>query len=156
MHEQRFLRFANVDGPDRRDIAVAADIWMDEVSQQTWVSRDTLQMAALFKRYLQRPDPRLLEVARIKTECDVPRESVTETLRQIYMYGVLTGYAVVDKVLRVSLHLSILQRLGVFETSRRFAELRAFSNRGGFRAQCPKTDTWLPPQLFGEEAKVAS
>lgn len=156
MHEKRYLRFADVDGLDRRDLAVAADVWLDELCKQSWATRDTLKLATHFKRYLQRPDPRLLELNRIETDCSVPLESIVETLRQMYIYGALTGYAVEARVLRVSLHLSILQRLRVLETSRRFAELRAFENRCGFGSSSPGDDNWLPPQLFGEDVKTAS
>ena len=156
MHEQRFLRFADVDGLDRRDLAVAAEVWADELNQQVWVTRDVLKLAALFKRYLLHPDPRLLEISRIESECSVPRENIAETLRQMYIYGVLAGYAVEAKVLRVSLNLTILQRLRVLEASRRFAELRAFENRGSFRSESRTTDNWLPPQVFGEEEASAS
>ncbi|MEM9357050.1 MAG: hypothetical protein AAGB04_12635 [Pseudomonadota bacterium] len=156
MHEQRFLRFADVDGLDKRDLAVAADVWLDELSQQAWATREAIKLATHFKRYLHRPDGRLLELSRIETACNIPFETIVETLRQLYIYGALTGYSVEAKVLRVSLNLSILQRLRVLETSRRFAELRAFESRGGFEAHNSASDSWLPSQLFVEDIKAAS
>ena len=156
MQDQRFLRFADVEGLGRRDLAVAADVWLDELSKQSWATRETIKLATHFKRYLQRPDPRMLELSRIETACNIPLEVIVETLRQMYIYGALTGYSLDARVLRVSLNLSILQRLRVLETSRKFAELRAFENRGGFKAHNSSGDTWLPPQLFGEEVEAVS
>lgn len=157
MQDQRFLRFADVEGLGRRDLAVAADVWLDELCKQSWATRETIKLATHFKRYLQRPDPRMLELGRIESACNIPLETIVETLRQMYIYGALSGYSLDARVLRVSLNLSILQRLRVLETSRKFAELRAFENRGGFKAHHNSSgDTWLPPQLFGEEVETVS
>ncbi len=49
MHEQRYLRFADVDGLDQRDLAVAADVWLDELSQQTCATREAGKLATHFK-----------------------------------------------------------------------------------------------------------
>ena len=91
MLNQRFLRIADVERLGRHDLAVVADVWLDELSKQSCTTRETIKLATHFKRHLQRPDPRMLELSRIETACNIPLETMVETLRQMYTYGALNG-----------------------------------------------------------------
>ncbi len=155
MAEDRHIRFANIDGLDLHDLPVAGEIWLDELGRQPWVSRETLKLANHFKRYMDRPDPRMLILSRIESECHIDKELIVETVRQMYIYGAVSGYAVENNVLRVSLNLTVLQRLRALETGRRLIELTAFENRARIFRSLKPENGWVPEKTGQEEESLA-
>lgn len=155
MPDHRHIRFSNIDGLDLHDLPVACEVWLEELGRQPWVSREALKLCNHFKRYMERPDPRMLLLSRIESECHIDKELVIETVRQMYIYGAVSGYAVENNVLRVSLNLTVLQRLRVLETGRRLIELTAFENRARlYRALTPDSD-WVPDKTTEDEDSLA-
>ncbi len=129
MRENRHLRFADVSGLQRDDLPIAAEIWLEDLVRQAWMTRDIAKLSIHFKRYLERPDSRMMELHQIENECHLERERIVDALRQMYAYGAVSGYAIEGNVVRVSLLLTLLQRLRVLETRKRWTELCAIMNR---------------------------
>jgi len=143
MSENRHLRFADIDGLTLADLPVAAEIWLADLCTQPWASREIVKLANHFKRYLDKPQARMMALAQIETDCHCDKQNIVEALRQMYAYGTITGYAVENNIIRVSINLTLLQRLRVLETCKRWAELRAFSGRERSMPAAPRSDFWL-------------
>ncbi|MGH1420120.1 MAG: hypothetical protein ACRBCJ_14790 [Hyphomicrobiaceae bacterium] len=144
MIENRRIRFATIYGIDRMDLPLAAEIWIDDLRQQSWVSRDIVKVATVFKRYLVNPDPERTRMRRIESGCQLDRKQVAAALSQMHMYGAIEAYSIDDGVVCASLNLTILHRLKVLETFQKFAELQLSKpNKPVELLKVPK-DTWIP------------
>ena len=154
MNENRHLRFADIAGLSEHDLPLAAEVWLDDLSAQFWVTREILKLANLFKRYLGQPDPKMLVLSHIETECHIDKDSVIEALRQMYSYGAVKGYAIDNSVLRVSLQLSIRQRLRVVEASQRWTTHLAVLHRGEVLTASGRPLHWVPEGGAGDEDVV--
>ena len=70
----------------------------------------------------------------------------------MYSYGAVKGYAIDNSALRVSLHLSVLQRLRAIEAGQQWATLLAVANRGEALTASGRPAHWIPdgPQDDGD------
>ena len=123
MIEKRYLRFASIAGIERRDLPVAAEIWLDEISKSSWATREIIQLATHFTRYIREPDPALLKCLRIERDCSIDKPGLIDSLRLMVSYGAAEGFEIDGDVLLASLSLSYLQRLRVLEVKCRFTTL---------------------------------
>src|SRR5690606_30435302 len=123
MHEKRYVRFASIAGIERRDIPVAGEVWLEELSRSCWADRDILKLATLFMRYMRRPEVGILDFSAIEGVCGLDRAQVANALRLMVTYGAAEAFDAGGEALKVSLNLSVLQRLRVLEIRRRFADL---------------------------------
>jgi hypothetical protein len=152
MIEQRRVRFASIDGIERADLPIAAEIWVDDIGRQSWATREVLKLAVLLKRYMSSPDPRDLLLRSIEMRTQVDRKQVQEALRQMQMFGVIEAFNIEGDVVRVSLALTVLQRLQTREVRHRFRELGHTLGLDGSGSRLREDSRWIlePPQ--GTEA----
>jgi hypothetical protein len=125
--ENRRLRFATIDGIERADLPLAAEVWLEDLRNQSWVSREILKLSILFTRYIAKPNPESLLIGHVERTCQLDSEQAMEALRLMQMYGAVEAYARNDETLSVSLNLTLLHRLKVLDVRQRFAELRSAS-----------------------------
>ena len=154
MNENRHLRFADFSGLSGHDLPLAAEVWLDDLTRQSWVTREILKLANLFKRYLDQPDPKLLVLNHIESECHIDKDIVIEAVRQMYSYGAVKGYAIDNSALRVSLHLSVLQRLRVVDAGQKWAAHLAVAHRGDVLTASGRPADWVPEGERGEDDVV--
>ncbi len=154
MRENRHLRFADIDGLGRHDLAIAAEVWLDDLSCQNWVTRDIIKLGNHFKRYLDRPDPQMMTLGQVERDCNTEKAQIVDALRQMYAYGVVSGYAIEHNIIRVSLNLTLMQRLRVLEIRKRWSELRALFNGGGNGFARQSTDSWLNEPIEADVAAI--
>lgn len=122
-HDKRRVRFASIVGIDRSDLPLAAEVWQSDLNAQVWTKRETIKLGGLFTLYMSNPDSDYLSLNYIERTFQIDIMMVRDVLRQMKMYGVIDGFNVKDGVVRVSLRLSITQRLRVLEMRTRFLEL---------------------------------
>lgn len=113
MIEKRRVRFADIEGIGRSDLLIASEVWVDDISRQPWATRDIIKLATLLKRYMTVGEPKDMLFRSIERISQLDRNIVVESLRQMQMLGVVEAYVVDGEVVRVSLRLSMLQRLRV-------------------------------------------
>lgn len=123
MYEQRRVRFSNIDGLERQDLAIAGEVWLEELARAPWITREAIKLATHFVRYMRAPDPERMILREIESEVQLGREDMLKTLKQMRTYGAIESFTCDRTDLRVALHLSFLQRLRVLEVTARFAEL---------------------------------
>ena len=138
MHDLRKVRFAAIDGIERADLPLANEIWLDDLYRAPWASREAMKLGCQLVRYMVRPDPALLSLGQFETVCQLTPEEARKTMQLMKVFGVVESFACERADIRVSLTLSLLQRLRVLETKHRF--LTAL----GTAADIP----WSPPAGF--------
>jgi len=151
MHEQRRVRFANIDGISRADLPIAMEIWLDDLMRKDWPSRDTLKFANHLKRYMADPDPKDLLLRAIERHTQLDRKQVLDVLKQMQMFGAAEAFDIDGDIVRVSLTLSLMQRLRTLETKRRFHELGAQLALDPSATHHRKEGKWLPEQTAPDE-----
>ena len=149
--EKRRIRFATIEGIEREDLPLAAEVWLDDLKTQIWVTRDALKLGMLFVRYMSHPRPEYGRIDMIERICRLDVGDIHQALKIMQIYGVIHAYSVQDGEIRVAMNLSLLQRLRVLECQSRLAELT--NQRETRRANFPLSDKiWLPPggtDVFG-------
>lgn len=123
--EHRRLRFATIDGIERADLPLAAEVWLEDLRNQSWISREILKLSTLFMRYIANPNPESLLIGHVERTCQLDSEQALEALRLMQMYGAVEAYSCDDETLSVSLNLTLLHRLKVLDVRQRFAELQS-------------------------------
>jgi hypothetical protein len=123
MRENRRLRFAEIDGLNRSDLPLAAEVWLEDVKSQSWASRDIIKLATQFLRYIIEPKPEMLRLSRIERICQLDRMQVLEALRLLQVFGAVDAYAVDKNSVSISLNLSLLQRFRVLSVRKQFEAL---------------------------------
>jgi hypothetical protein len=123
VYEQRRVRFSNIDGLERQDLAIAGEVWLEEICRAPWVTRDVKKLANHFVRYMRDPRPERMLLHEIESEVQLGRDDMLKTLKQMRTYGAVEAFSCERTDLRVSLNLTFLQRLRVLEVTRRFGEL---------------------------------
>ena len=108
--ENRRIRFATIDGLNREDLSLAAEVWRDDLRSEVWATRDMLRLATLLVRYMAGARPEHATLSDIERTCQLDGE-----------------------VLRVALNLSLLQRLRVLKCRREFLELMGDTSLAGRR-----------------------
>lgn len=146
MRENRRLRFAEIDGLDRSDLPLAAEVWLEDVKSQSWASRDIVKLATQFLRYMIDPSPEMLRLSRIERICQLDRVQVLEALRLMQVFGAVDAYAVEGDSISVSLNLGLLQRFRVLSVRKKFEELLSQPLAGGDDAAPIREEKWRPDQ----------
>jgi hypothetical protein len=121
--ELRRVRFNNVDGLRRQDLATAGEIWLDDLCRAPWASREAMKVGAHLVRYMAEPNPRLLRFAAIEAQIQVGRDEVKFALRLMQLYRAIEAFSFEGDEVLVALHLTSRQRLLVLETQARLEEL---------------------------------
>jgi hypothetical protein len=125
---RRYIRFASISGIDRRDLPIAAEVWLESIAQSCWTDRNILKLATLFMKYMRDPNPALVRFASIGQSVGLDGRGLDSCLRLMAAYGAVETYDCSGDALRVSLNLTYLQRLRVLEIARRFTELQRASD----------------------------
>lgn len=124
MIDRRLLRFESISGIERKDLPIAAEIWLEDLVKGIWITRDVLKLATLFATYIKHPNAQLLAIGSIERSCGLDKSQALECLRAMQMYGAVVGFSCDGPALKASLSLSYLQRLKVLEARLRFSELK--------------------------------
>jgi hypothetical protein len=150
--EARRVRCESIEGLQRRDIGLAAEVWLKDVFDSKWASRETMKLAGHLVRYMSVPDVRQVALARIEHQLQLTREEINAALRQMRHYWAIEAFSVSGDELRVALHLTTLQRLRVVEARHRFEFL--------IRQTAPEPPLagakWLPTELHNEAGFVVA
>ena len=144
MIEKRRIRFGTIEGLDRSDLPLAAEVWLDELKSQRWITCEIIRLGTLFVRYMADPKPELARLDAIERITQLDTSAIDECLRLMQLYGAVMAYSLEDGEVRVAMNLSLLQRLRVLESQARLGELmiaRAYK-----RAPLPTSSDkiWLP------------
>jgi hypothetical protein len=148
MRENRRLRFAEIDGLDRSDLPLAAEVWLEDIKSQSWASRDIVKLATLFLRYLLNPTPEMLRLSRIERICQLDRMQVLEALRLMQVFGAVDAYAVDGDSISVSLNLGLLQRFRVLSVRKKFEELLSEPRPNWPEAAPMGEEKWRPDKAI--------
>lgn len=150
--EARRVRFESIEGLQRRDIKLAAEVWLKDVCDSKWASRETMKLAGHLVRYMSVPDVRQVALARIEHQLQLTREEISAALRQLRHFWAVEAFSVSGDELRVALHLTTLQRLRVLEARHRFEFLmRQTAPEPGLP---PAGAKWLPTERSDETGFV--
>ena len=120
MHDLRKVRFAAIDGIERADLPLANEIWLHDLYKAPWAPREAMKLGCHLVRYMLKPDPAMLSFSQFETVCQLTPEEARKTMQLMKVFGVVDSYMCERADIRVSLTLSLLQRLRVLETKHRF------------------------------------
>ena len=142
MIEHRRVRFSSIEGVDRADLPLACEIWLDELSRAPWATSEAVRLGGHLMRYICRPDPQLLAIRAIESQCQLGIEDVRKALGHMRAFGVVESFYCDRSDLKVSLTLSILQRLRTLEARHRFQTL---AGNGNSRPWIVQKESWVVP-----------
>ena len=147
MIEQRRVRFASIDGISRADLPIAAEIWLEDLSRQRWINPGIQKFATFLMRYMTDSFVKDVTFRLAERYTGLDRKGVLEVLKTMQVFGAAEAYTIDGDVIRVSLALSVLQRLRTLEVQSRFRELSA--ELGVHIATGNVTDAgkWTPPGI---------
>jgi hypothetical protein len=148
--EKRRVRFSSIQGIEREDLPLAAEIWYSELISQIWASRDVIKLAMLLTRYMCEPNEQLVSVNNIERSFNMDVRATLDALRQMEMFGAIEAFSIKDNELHASLHISLLQRVKVLETKARILELSGAHTMDEFLSD-EETDRWQPPEMTFRE-----
>jgi hypothetical protein len=120
MHDLRKVRFSAIDGIERADLPLANEIWLDDLYKASWPPKEAMKLGCHLVRYMVRPDPAMLSFSQFETVCQLTPEEARKTMQVMKVFGVLDDYVCERADIRVTLRLSLLQRLRVLEAKQRF------------------------------------
>lgn len=140
MFDNRRVRFSTIDGLRRRDLVIAGEVWLNDIFNCCWATREAMKLATHLVRYMAAPDAAALTVSAIEGKIQLGVEEIKFALRLMQMYGSVEAFAVERDEIRVALHISSLQRLRVIEVSNKLELL------SGATSQEPPVQeaTWRP------------
>ena len=144
MRDHRRVRFSDIAGIPRCDLPLAGDIWLDDLMTQKWTTREVLKLATVFVRYMSNPTPDGLQLDIIEGCCQLDRQQVAETLRLMQMYRAIEAFSFHKGVLRVSLTLTLTQRLKTLEAKARFTELQYSTPTRSRQMSKTNESRWIP------------
>jgi hypothetical protein len=134
----RKIRFANLDGISRDDIPLANEIWVQDVFRAPWATQPMMKLAMLFVRYMNTPGMSL-NMGDLEITCQISADEVRKTLVVMRGFGAIDSFQTGKVELQVALNLSLLQRLAVLETRRRFTAVLP----GAQRIWTQPGETWV-------------
>lgn len=151
--EARRVRFESIEGLQRRDLGIAGEVWLKDICEAKWSTRETMKLAAHLVRYMASGDLRQIAISRIEHQVQLSKEEINQTLRLLRLYRAIEAYSIEGEELRAALHLTTLQRLRVLETRHRLEYLmRQTAPEPGLP---PSGARWLPPVVEEDESGVA-
>lgn len=148
---RRFIRFACISGIDRKELPIAAEVWLESIAQSAWADRNILKLSTLFMKYMREPNPSMLRFGYIGQVVGLDNRGLDASMRLMVVYGAVETYDCSGEALRASLNLSYLQRLKVLEIARRFRELQHFDSTGSMPWH-QRNENWLPHTVAIDDA----
>ena len=146
MIERRYVRFASIDGLTRDDIALAGEVWLEDLFAATWASREAMKLGVHLIRYMMDPDPALLTYKEIEVHCHMIHDDVARALILMRTFAAVDAFSMEQEGIRVAANLSILQRVRVLEVKERMRaleEAEQAANKGHSAAPIKET-RWAP------------
>jgi len=144
--EHRRLRFSDIQGIERSDLAFACDIWLEDIFRATWGTRDVMKLAAYFVRYMSKPDANALSIREVESQIQMAPEELRKTLVLMRSFNAVEGFLIERNDIRVGLKLSHMQRLRVLEARSRFTALLAEPITHNWPWTSAE-DRWVPGQM---------
>ena len=121
--DQRRVRFVNLEGFDRADIVMAAEIWLSELVNSPWATPEAMKLGAHMVNYIRASATTPLAFREIETALQVTREQVNRALSLMRIFGFVSAFVIEREDMRAGLVLSSLQRLRLLEAKDRLSEL---------------------------------
>jgi hypothetical protein len=150
--ENRQVRFANIDGLTREDLPLACEVWLQDLYRAPWASKEMMKLGALFVRYMASPTGGAFSMGEIEIVCQIAPEEVRKTLAGMKGFGVIDSFTCAKAEAKAALNLSLLQRLQVLETKRRFAAVLP----GAQRIWTTPGETWVATKVTAVAAATAA
>ena len=141
--EARRIRFESIEGLQRRDLGIAAEVWLKDICEAKWSTREAMKLAAHIVRYMASGDLRQVAINRIEHQAQLSKDEIAQALRLMRLYRVIEAYSIEGDDLRAALHMSTLQRLRVLETRHRLDYL--MRQTAPEPSMPPSGARWLPP-----------
>ena len=138
--DQRRVRFVNLDGFDRADITMAAEIWLQELVNSPWATPETMKLGAHMINYIRSSSTNSLAFRELETVLQVTREQVSRALSLMRIFGFVSAFVVEREDMRAGLFLNSLQKLRLLEVKDRLSEL----SQGLSPAQATESTPWTP------------
>lgn len=176
MIEKRRVRFASIDGLTRDDIALAGEVWLEDLFAATWASREVMKLGVHLVRYMMDPDPALLTYKEIEALCHMTHDDVGRALVHMRSFSAADAFSMESDGIRVAINLSLIQRVRVLEIRERMRILELADVAASVPPSAPvKEARWAPQpaieppaessaeaglnplvQLIGEHIRVAA
>ena len=150
--EARRVRFESIEGLQRRDVGLAGEVWLEDVMQSKWASREAMKLAAHLVRYMATGDARMLVLSRVEHQAQLTRDEIKAALRGLKQHRAVEAYSINGDMLLVGLHLSMLQKLRALEARHRLEYLSR--QLAPEPANVSPTGRWLPSIGEPEPEKV--
>ncbi|KAB2847925.1 MAG: hypothetical protein F9K44_12200 [Hyphomicrobiaceae bacterium] len=138
--DQRRVRFINLDGFERADITMAAEIWLNDLVRSPWATPEAMKLAAHMVNYIRSASTSTLLFRELETQLQVTREQVSRSLSLMRIFGFVSAFVIEREDMRAGLYFNSSQRLRLLEAKDRLSELSQ-SHSG---AQTKPGTPWTP------------
>jgi hypothetical protein len=125
MLEKRLVRFGNMAKLDKADIALACDIWLHDLVNAPWATREAMKLAAHLTTYVRAANPAALYLREMETLLQLNRDEINRAMNLMKLFGVLSAFTIEKDDVRACLHFSSLQSLRMLELRMRYLSLVA-------------------------------
>ena len=127
--ENRRVRFENLPGVSKQDIAVTCEIWMDDLMRSPWATKEAMKLAAHLVNYIQAANPASLHVREIETSLQLNREEINRGLGLMRLFRFVSTFTIEKDEVRASLKLSQIQILRILEMRAKYLRLLSETSR---------------------------
>lgn len=138
--DQRRVRFVNLDGFDRADVTMAAEIWLQDLVNSPWATPEVMKLGAHMVNYIRSASTNSLVFRELETVLQVTREQVGRALSLLRIFGFVSAFVIEREDMRAGLLLNSLQKLRLLEAKDRLSEL----SQSISAAQAADTTPWSP------------
>lgn len=147
MIENRRIRFNDIDGLDRSDLPLAAELWLDTVCSGRWSTAEVQKVAAILAGWIR--DPKLAEAEHraIEDKYRLTREEVSRSFNLLKLFGFVEAFTVEREGIKAALKLGTLLKIRIIETRQRYRDLVA-------AAEANADARWLPAAEAEEQTPV--
>jgi hypothetical protein len=119
MIENRRVRFGNLERVDKFQLAVACEIWLDDVLRAPWSTREAMRIGAHLVNYIQSANASILFVREIETALQLNREEINRAMNLLRLFRAISDFKIERDEIRASLNLSTLQTIRLLEVVER-------------------------------------
>ena len=115
MTENRRLRFHNLPTVGKDEIALACEVWLDDLVRSPWATREVMKLGAHMVNYIQSANQATLQFREIETIIQLNREEVNRTINSMKLFRVVKDFAIDKDEIKANLHLSTSQIMRILE-----------------------------------------
>ncbi|MBI1386457.1 MAG: hypothetical protein GC150_16235 [Rhizobiales bacterium] len=131
MSDQPAVHLTNTEGFDQLDLAIALELWRDDVAGATWATRELTKIAVHLARVLSRTGSSgPLQAREIEGACQLEADAVASSFKQLRYFGAIESFLMDKGEVRAVLAFGHLQRLRVFQAREQLKALRLARARG--------------------------